>query len=191
MHKIEEFKTGAAIVENLVLSAVEVKQTRTVPPRNYLSLKFSDGADVISGIKWNWPAGEPAPVAKAIYTVMAVVSEYNSQKQLTVSDISLCEEQDFTEFVPTVGVPTDTLWNDTLSIIETISNPKIKRIVVYCYGIYKDALLQATSAVGVHHVGVGGNLLHTLEVCRTAEAIYSANQASYYDIKKEIGRAHV
>ena len=66
--------------------------------------------------------------------------------------------------------------------IANIKHSKLQEIVRAVWEWYASDLIKATSAKGVHHVGLG-NLAHTIETCDIAEMLAEyANSSNYYDL---------
>lgn len=171
MKLIRSFVKGDKVTCNLVLDRATVRQTKT--NKDYLDITFKDGYDEINGKIWDW-TGRVPEIAK-VYTLEATVGEFNNRKQITVEQIALAENQNLSQFTPVVEVPIDVLRSHLADAIESINHPSLKAIVSAIYAEYDEQLVTSTSAKGNHHVGVGGNLMHTLEVFETAVSIALVN----------------
>lgn len=170
MKVISEFKQGQQVQCRLVLSDASVRKTNTRPPRNFLQATLTDGADTITGMFWNWPS-DNAPDTKKIYDLVANVGEFSGKAQLTITSMTATASQDMSEFNIHVDHDPEDLWQQALQTISQIDNQTLKTIVLQVYTAYHDKILAATSAKAVHHVGMGGNLQHTLEVANIAMGI--------------------
>lgn len=175
MNKIDAFIVGEKIETTLVLDTAEIRETNTNPPREYMNATFVAGKKSINAKMWDVPPRFKLPVTKAKYDVKATVGEYLGKKQLTLSDFQMSLDQSMTEFMPAVDVPLPLLRSTLFSTISWIKDDKLKEIVTHVYEGYEADLMASTSAKGVHHVGVGGNIQHTIEVVQTAIAIVDAN----------------
>ncbi len=176
MNKIDELEVGCTVYDTFMLTEATVRQTNTRPPRDYLSVTFSVGNVTIDGKMWNWPRGAAVPETKKVYDVAATVGEYLGKKQLTITELSVAEDQDLTDFVPSVGISKIELWATLITFIDSIENEKLKHIVSYCYTLYKEEILATTAGKKMHHVGLGGLALHTIEVACNAGALTLANK---------------
>ena len=172
--KISELNVGEQIKARWLLKTCEVRKTNTRPPRDYLQAVLTDGTDEIRGMLWNYiNVGNIPKIGKA-HNITAQVGEYNGTKQLTLTRLELADNQDMKEFLPDLGYDTQVLYTVALSIIERIQNDDLRAVVQHIYSTYREELLIATAAKGIHHAGLGGLLKHSLEVTIIAHAIADA-----------------
>ena len=162
--KISEMKVGQMVNERLVLSGAEVRKTKGNQPSNYLSMSITDGTDVLDGKVWNYSDKAGIPEVGKAYVFSGTIGEFAGKKQIVVQKMPLSANQDMREFSCTYTDNVDELWTQIISAIDTIDDERIKYITKYVYTTNKDKLMNSTSAKAVHHVGIGGNLAHTLEV---------------------------
>ena len=151
----------------LVLSAADVRQTRA--KKDYLSVTFTDGTDSISGNIWDFGGG--IPVTKAVYNVEATVGEYNGTPQLNNIVMLYAENQSMTEFNCSFIDDPENVWDMCMAFIDVIQDVFLRKICLTIYEDLKDDICNATSAKGVHHVGIGGNIVHTWEVAGLSRSI--------------------
>lgn len=162
--KISEMKVGQIVTERLVLAGAEVRKTKSSPPSNYLSMTITDGIDILDGKIWNYNDKNSVPEVNKIYVFNGTISEFAGKKQIIVQKMALSTNQDMSEFSCTYSADIEGLWIQVMSAIETIDDEHIKYLTKYIYTVNKDKLMYSTSAKSIHHVGIGGNLAHTLEV---------------------------
>ena len=162
--KISEMKVGQMVTERLVLSGAEVRKTKGAQPSNYLSMAITDGTDVLDGKIWNYSDKNGIPEVSRVYVFGGTIGEFAGKKQIVVQKMSLSPNQDMREFSCTYTDDVEGLWTQVMAAIETIDDAHIKQLTKYIYTVNKDKLMNSTSAKAVHHVGIGGNLAHTLEV---------------------------
>lgn len=175
MSKIDSFVVGSKINDTLVLDSAEIRETKTNPPREYLNATFVAGKKSINAKMWDIPPRYVVPAVKMKYRIRATVGEYLGKKQLTLADIDLCEDQCMIEFMPQVNETKEQLQYQVSVVLQLIQDEKLKHIVETVYDRYATEIYNATSAKAIHHVGIGGNVQHSLEVTRTARAIISVN----------------
>lgn len=165
--KVCEMQVGTAVSARLVVAAADVRQTKT--KKDYLQITFTDGTDSISGNIWDF-AG-PIPERRTIYDVGAIVGEYNGQKQLNNITITKSSDQDMSEFnCAFIDDPTE-VYNKCMQLIGSIEDTYLQTICIRIYHDLKDSIIRATSAKAVHHVGSGGNVVHTWEVTCLSRSI--------------------
>lgn len=170
MSIINSFQKGQQVRVRLPLIDAGVRQTNTKPPKLFLDATFTDGPETISGKIWNWPEKATVPETKKCYDIVGSVSEFNGTLQLTLLSMSLSENQDVSEFSLDFGLDTSMLYEQAAQLIRSISNEKLRKITDYIYWSNISAICNSTSAISVHHMGIGGNLLHSIEVAKTAIA---------------------
>lgn len=178
---LKSMKNGDYISIRMVLTKAEIRKTKTNKP--YLQATFSDGTDTVSGNIWDWTAALPE---LGVYDVAAVAGEYQGKKQLNNIDMRWSDNQDKSAFG--IKYVDDvqgyvTMFNNFLSLIE---NEVLRNIVADVYSKVTTSYAAASSAVSVHHVGAGGNLVHTCEVALLASKIAGGLQMLGYDVNKDL-----
>lgn len=178
---LKTMKTGDCLNLRLVLTKAEIRKTKTNKP--YLQATFSDGTDTVSGNIWDWAAALPE---LGVYDVSAVAGEYMGKKQLNNIVMRWSDNQDKSAF----GIKyTDdvqgyvTMFNNFLS---RIKNETLRNIVADVYSQVTTSFATASSAIGVHHVGAGGNLAHTCEVALLSSTIACSLQVLGYDVNEDL-----
>src|SRR5699024_3795905 len=111
--------------------------------------------------------------------------EYMGKKQLNNIVMRWSDNQDKSAF----GIKyTDdvqgyvTMFNNFLS---RIKNETLRNIVADAYSQVTTSFATASSAIGVHHVGAGGNLEHTCEVAALSSTIACSLQVLGYDVNED------
>ena len=178
---LKTMKNGDHISLRMVLTKAEIRKTKTNKP--YLQATFSDGTDTVSGNIWDWAAALPE---LGVYDVSAVAGEYMGKKQLNNIVMRWSDNQDKSAF----GIKyTDdvqgyvTMFNNFLS---RIKNETLRNIVADVYSQVTTSFATASSAIGVHHVGAGGNLAHTCEVALLSSTIACSLQVLGYDVNEDL-----
>ena len=178
---LKSMKNGDHVNLRMVLTKAEIRKTKTNKP--YLQATFSDGTDTVPGNIWDWAASLPE---LGVYDVSAVAGEYMGKKQLNNIDMRWSDNQDRSAFG--IKYVDDvqgyvTMFNNFLSLIE---NEVLRNIVADVYSRVTTSYATASSAVSVHHVGAGGNLVHTCEVALLASKIAGGLQMLGYDVNKDL-----
>lgn len=178
---LKSMKNGDHISLRMVLTKAEIRKTKTNKP--YLQATFSDGTDTVTGNIWDWAAALPE---LGVYDVSAVAGEYMGKKQLNNIVMRWSDNQDKSAF----GIKyTDdvqgyvTMFNNFLS---RIKNETLRNIVADVYSQVTTSFATASSAIGVHHVGAGGNLAHTCEVALLSSTIACSLQVLGYDVNEDL-----
>lgn len=156
-------KPGEMISDRMVLVKAEIRKTKTNKP--YLAATFGDGSDQVAGNIWDWNDNLPPA---GVYIVNATVGEYMGKKQLNNIKMLWDENQDMAAFSLHYTEDLDSPYRSINKLIDDIQNEGLKAIVREVYDAVHPEYIYASSALGVHHVGIGGNLCHTLEVTELA-----------------------
>lgn len=166
--KIHEMQVGQYISARLVLADASVRQTKSIPPKDFLSMTFTDGTDTLDGKIWNYNAKLGAPETNKVYDVTGTIGEYAGKKQVTVAAHTISANQNMTEFSIVYCEDSEDLWNELYGLVNDIKDPRLLNITKEIYEGLKPLILESSSAKAVHHVGIGGNAMHTIEVTRIA-----------------------
>jgi 3'-5' exoribonuclease len=169
----KDLKIGDKFAEGLfVLSEAAIRQTKNTPPRNYLAITFFDGFEFLSGNIWNY-GSTVVPAINTVYSISGSIGEYKGKKQLIIDTMEIAKEQDLAAFTYAYCEDIESLWAAAQVCIESIEHTDLRTIVQYIYQKYESKIKAATSAKLIHHVGSGGNLMHSLEVATICSALKS------------------
>jgi 3'-5' exoribonuclease len=175
--KISEMKIGQTITAEVVLAGASIRQTKSNPPRDFLNVDLTDGTDTLEGKIWNYDGSKGVPESNKVYSIYGSISEYQGKKQITIQKLDLAVNQDMTPFCCTYFSNLERLAEVVNRHIDKIGDERLRNVTRFIYDSYWDKILHATSAKGVHHVGIGGNAYHSIEVYDIAEKI-----AEYYQV---------
>lgn len=189
MGAISSLKNGEQVKIRLFMKACDVRKTNGRPPKDYLNASFTDGEDELEGKIWNYLNVGPVPTAKKCYDLVGTIGEYNGKKQITLTSMLVSDNQDTTAFTLSVGIGINTLWAAAQEAISLIQHDELREIVATVYAKYTNKLATCSSAKGVHHVGAGGNILHSLEAFNIASAICDVYTRANYSINKSLCQA--
>jgi 3'-5' exoribonuclease len=165
-----EMTVGATVAGKVFLAGASIRKTKGTPPTNYLNAELSDGNETIEGKIWKFTAPEVPEIGK-VYDIVGAAGEFAGKKQITIQTLRRSDDQSLIDFSCVYSNDIDNMWAAVTQKIQSISNKLLRDItsVIYLSNINK--IKYSSSAKAVHHVGIGGNLAHTLEVCRYAECI--------------------
>lgn len=169
--KIKDLEVGQKASLRLVLASAAVRQTKGNPPRDYLSATFTDGNDTLEGRIWNYVSNGPIPEAEKCYDITGSISEYMGKKQITLANMTVSDDQSTVEFQPCYTTDADAHYAEAMALIETMSPGILHGITKMIYTGLKAQIIASSSAKSVHHVGYGGNLVHSMQVARLADGV--------------------
>jgi len=173
---ISDFKNGEAIIVRLPLVEADVR--KTVTKKNFLSAVFTDGTDTIEGKWWDYNIANVMPEKNKVYEVSAIVSEYQNKPQLNINRMTLSLDQDLTPFMKNIGVSRKDLEIAVAKALLQIEDQQLMSFTAFVYDRYADEIYLAPSASGVHHVGMGGNVVHSIEVFNIGSDIVKSYPAA-------------
>ena len=165
--------------EFLVRERVE-RNTRAGQPFAVLTLANRTGAIDTSPIwsdKLEWAAGaEKGKVVQVIGEIGAYGDEGARKRQLTLTAplrVLPADEFDPTEFLATVDLSMERLWESFDKLRLGISTPSIRRAVDLFFSDdeFRLAFERSPGSVNGHHAQIGGLLLHVVEVTSIARHI--------------------
>jgi 3'-5' exoribonuclease len=119
-------------------------------------------------VMWNYPSAMPLVTTGKVCDIEATVTEYNGKLQLTIELLEESADQNTDEFSCTYNDDYKTLWRTATGLIDLIESHNLRNITSEIYSAHKENILRASSAKGMHHVGIGGNISHCIEVCNLA-----------------------
>jgi len=156
------------------------KTTRAGQPFVVLTLTNRSGSIDTSPIwsdKLEWAAGaEKGKVVQVIGDIGAYGDEGARKRQLTLSAplrVLPAEEFDPTEFLSTVDLPMDRLWESLDKLRTGIGAASVRKAVdlFFADDAFREAFERTPGSVNGHHAQIGGLLLHVIEVTSIAKHI--------------------
>jgi 3'-5' exoribonuclease len=166
---------GVAFEEELMVSDAGIMKTKT--GKDYLACSMGNSFGRLPARMWTLPPNFKLPATGDIYRVTGSITSFNGQKQLNVSTMNKLETPtNLSNFIQEVSDPvTEETFNHILDSIinRTKERPYLQIFLATLLAEFKKEFWTATAAKGVHHVGVGGLIKHSVEVYKYAFAIYS------------------
>lgn len=141
----------------------------------YLDMVIYDGEKDYVAKKWDFSGSDAdKPAANALYLVRGTLSMYNNQPQFRVERIRPAVASDdvkLSDYIPSAAFEGEFMYGEILAIVERFSDEELKTLAVAVLEEYKDRILELPAAFRLHHAVRGGLLMHTLSICRLAEAV--------------------
>lgn len=184
---IKHIQPGTHVNWELVLTQATKRMTKGTPPRPFAALTFSDGQETISGNLWNYTE-DKLPETNKVYKLEADIGEYNGTKQLNNIQMQLSPNQDLTPFAKHFGelgqVPS--AWNDIKGYIAGIKSTPLQNFLDELVLMKEKQWFAASSAISMHHAGMGGNIAHTYEVMVIADSIAHMVEEIGYPVARDL-----
>lgn len=186
MKYIKDLHDGDSIRSIYLCKGKRTAETRNGKP--YDSLILQDKTGTVDGKIWDPNSNGIADYdEKDFVEVVGDVITYNNNLQLNVKQLRIASEGDYNpaDYMPTSEKSVDTMYEELLGYVRSISNPWLRRGVEYYFVKDEDfiKLFKGHSAAKtVHHGFAGGLLEHTLSVVRFCEYLAGAYEILNRDL---------
>ncbi|MCL1995501.1 MAG: HD domain-containing protein [Defluviitaleaceae bacterium] len=167
MKYIEDFKE-----DDLIIGHYLCKQRQSLKARNgktYLSLFLQDKTGIINAKVWELNNDIQNFVEKDVIKIEGVVLIYQNTPQLRITKIRKSKEGEYDtgDFIPTTDKDVDSLYNEILGFISSVSNVHIKTLLenIFVKNVYINENIKTHSAAkSLHHGYMGGLIEHIVSV---------------------------
>ena len=142
---------------------------------SYLDLIISDGeSDVVAKI-WDYKGTpEEQPAVGTIILVRGSLSLYNNQPQFKIDRYRQLNEKDavdIRDFVPSAPDKGIEMFDAVMEIVNDFSDEELKSLTTAVLADFKERIIELPAAFKLHHAVISGLLMHTLSICRLAQAV--------------------
>ena len=186
MKYIKDLHDGDSIRSIYLCKGKRTAETRNGKP--YDSLILQDKTGTVDGKIWDPNSSGIADYdEKDFVEVVGDVITYNNNLQLNIKQLRIASEGDYNpaDYMPTSEKSVDTMYEELLGYVRSISNPWLRRGVEYYFVKDEDfiKLFKGHSAAKtVHHGFAGGLLEHTLSVVKFCEYLAGAYEILNQDL---------
>ncbi|MBR3596627.1 MAG: HD domain-containing protein [Clostridia bacterium] len=141
----------------------------------YLDLIITDGeSDVVAKI-WDFK-GEVSeqPAVGTLIRVRGTLSIYNGQPQFKIDRFRAVNDADnvnISDFVPSATFSGEEMFDEIVLLADKFEDAELKKLTLSVLDEYKSRILELPAAFKLHHAVRGGLMMHTLSLCRLAEAV--------------------
>ncbi|MBQ4426119.1 MAG: HD domain-containing protein [Lachnospiraceae bacterium] len=176
MHTIENWREGEQISDIFLCKAKVTGKTKT--GRSYYSLILQDKSGTADGKVWDLSSGVDHFEALQYIKVDGEVQRYQNNLQLNIRRVRLAREGEYdpADFVPSSPYSIDSMYEELLRYIRSISHAKL-RALLEAFFVNDVGFMQSfkahSAAKSVHHSFAGGLLQHTLRVTQLCEHLCS------------------
>ncbi len=167
---IRDMHPGDEVEGFYILRSAALKTTAAGKP--FMTAVFSDRGGTIEGKLWDYtgPIG-PADAGKVI-KLRGTVGEYRGTPQITVGRLRLAAPEDPVEtnaLVPVAPLDRGQTYDEVLRWVESIDDADYRAVCREMLRRHGDAFERIPAAKSVHHAFLGGLLMHTANMLRTAD----------------------
>ena len=169
---ISTLKTGSTVDSVYLLKSFEQRSKKNGD--SFFSLQFADSSGSANAVMWDNHASLVAGMLKVddFARVVADVSEYNGQLQLSLRRIERVEDGDvdLAKFIPVSPRPREEMEAELDAHVASVRNSDVRRLLDKFFGHarLRELYCSAPAAARLHQADVGGLLEHTLVVVRHA-----------------------
>lgn len=168
--RIADMAPGDDIEGYYILKTAAAKVSSNNKP--FLSAVLADATGEIDAKVWDY-SGPVGPQDEGqILKIRGSVSEYRGSPQVTVDKLRLTESSDpydLADLVPMAPIDPEASWRELEDIAGSIEDPDYRAVCLKLIGANADAMKNIPAAKSVHHSFLGGLLMHTLNMLRTAD----------------------
>lgn len=171
--KLEEIGKNGALQGFVLVKSCDKKSAKN--GSSYLDLIIYDGeSDVVAKI-WDFK-GEASdqPAVGTLIRVRGTLSLYNNQPQFKIDmyrQVNDSDEVNISDFVPSAPFDGEDMLNEIFSIVDAFNDEELKKLTKAVLTRYKEMILELPAAFKLHHAVRSGLLMHTLTLCRLAQAV--------------------
>ncbi len=182
--KLKEIDKNGTLQGFVLVRSCEKKLSKN--GSSYLDMVIYDGETDYVAKKWDFSGTDAdKPVINTIYLVRGSLSMYNNQPQFRVERIRKSLESDdvnLADYIPSASFEGQFMYDKIIEYINSFSDEELKKLAAAVLETYKDRIMELPAAFRLHHAVRGGLLMHTLSICRIAEAV----AALYPSVDKDL-----
>ena len=170
---VDTLQDGDVVNDYFVATRKDLRDTQS--GSKFLGMVFKDKSGEIGGVMWNNAVSVAALFEVGdVVNVRATVNTYQGRLQLRVDQVLPMKEAEY-DSADLIFTPENTtdIASAFISIMESIENPHLKRLINSC--LDDEALMTEFKACAAgkkwHHAFRGGLILHCYEMARIAETM--------------------
>lgn len=177
--KVAELEIGMQYEVTLVVTSATPRETKAKKP--FLSLELFDGTDTITGNYWDWASGN-IPEKNAIVDIIALVQEWQGNKQLNIKSMALNKTNCLADFAPTSEYDISETYRKAYALMSDVKDDELRAIALTALEDFNDKWITVPGAVSVHHNYIGGTLIHSYNVAVLAKAMAETIEGANVDL---------
>lgn len=171
--KLEEIDKNGTLQGYVLVKSCDRKTAKNGSV--YLDLSICDGESDVTAKIWDFrgeEADQPAP--NTIIRVRGTLSTYNNQPQFKIDrfrNITELDHVNINDFVVSASFPGEDMFNELIYIAEQFADEELSKLTTAVLNEYRERIIDLPAAFRLHHAIRGGLLMHTLSICRLAQAV--------------------
>ncbi len=167
---IDEMYIGDEVEGFYILSSAELRKTSS--GKSFLSGTVSDRTGSMDFTMWDYKDAIYADDQGKVIYLRGTVNEYRGAMQLTVSSFRFAEDYDkydVADLVPTAPIDAEACLEDIKAMIKSIEDENFRELAETMLRRHMEEFSKIPAAKRVHHGFLGGLLMHTYNMLRTAD----------------------
>ena len=167
---VADMQLGDEIEGFYVLSSASLRTTGAGKP--YLTGTLTDRTGSVDLVVWDYTGELSADSAGTVVKVRGKVSEFKGSRQFAAGRIRPADgndRYDLDELVPTAPIDRGAAMREVEALIASMEDADYRRAAEAMLEKKREAFARIPAAKSVHHGFVGGLLMHTLSMLRTAD----------------------
>ncbi len=171
--KLDEIDSNGTLQGYVLVKNCDRKSAKN--GSSYLDLVISDGEiDVVAKI-WDFKGTpEEQPGVGTVILVRGSLSTYNNQLQFKIDRYRALNERDtvsIKDLVPSAKESGEKMFAELIKIVEAFQDEELKHLTSEILNRFKEKIIDLPAAFKLHHAVISGLMMHTLTICRLAQAV--------------------
>ncbi|WP_334075137.1 MULTISPECIES: 3'-5' exoribonuclease YhaM family protein [Paenibacillus] len=151
-----------------LLKSLEIKQTNSTPPKDYLDMMLCDASGELPAKLWDASSTDKETFfPMGLVKVKGLVQTYRDKLQVKIMQIRPAKAEDgvkLTDFIRSAPISSEELMHTILHVVNGIADEEIREIVRFCVGKVEEKLEHAPAAKTHHHAYFGGLAYHMVRM---------------------------
>lgn len=166
---IQEMHSGDRVEGYYLLQGAAARTTAAGKP--FLTMTLADRSGTITAQVWDYSGPISPKDAGSVVYIAGIASEYRGAPQLTVQRLRLADGTDeyaVSDLVATAPIDRGEAWQYLLDVVESMADGDYQAVCQEMLRRYGEYVRRIPAAKSVHHSFVGGLLMHTANMVKSA-----------------------
>lgn len=151
-----------------LLKSLEIKQTNSTPPKDYLDMMLCDASGELPAKLWDAsPTDKETFFPMGLVKLKGLVQTYRDKLQVKILQIRPAKAEDgvkLTDFIRSAPISSEELVQTIRNAVNGIADDEIREVVRFCVGKVEEKLEHAPAAKTHHHAYFGGLAYHMVRM---------------------------
>lgn len=182
--KLKEIDKNGTLQGFVLVRSCEKKLTKN--GSTYLDMTIFDGENEYVAKNWDFRGSDDEkPQPNTLILVRGTLSVYNNQPQFRIEKFRNVTESDdvkLSDYIPSASFESEYMYNAIMDYVLAFTDEELQTLAIAVLEAYKEKIMELPAAYRLHHAIRGGLMMHTLSICRIAEA----TAALYPSVDKDL-----